>query len=162
MKAVIEAAKESFLQAKGRMERALASTPDDKLTWSPSPSSRNTLAIVAHSASALHSITEMLDGRPFGTPTTAEADKDFREWENQFTTREAVAELFEKNSHKYLTFIDNLSEDRYGELVTLPFGLGQAPFFACASAAANHTNDHCAQIDYLQTIYGDQDWHIGR
>lgn len=162
MKEAITSAREAFVQAKGRMERALAATPDDKLTWSPSPSSRNTLALVAHSASALHSITEMLDGRPFGTSTTAEADKDFREWEKQFVSREQVLELFEANSQYFLNFIDNLPEDRYGDMVTLPFGLGQAPLFACASAAANHTNDHCAQIDYLQTIYGDQDWHIGR
>ena len=26
--------------------------------------------------------------------------------------------------------------------------------------AAYHTHGHVAQMDYIQTIYGDQDWHM--
>ena len=40
MNEVIEEAKAEYLQAKERLIKALATTPDDRINWSPSPTSR--------------------------------------------------------------------------------------------------------------------------
>ena len=34
------------------------------------------------------------------------------------------------------------------------------PMSAGVTFAAYHTHGHVAQMDYIQTIYGDQDWHM--
>ena len=44
---------------------------------------------------------------------------------------------------------------------TLPFGLGQAPLGYFMTMGAAHTQGHIPQIEYIQTLYGDHDWHTG-
>ena len=161
MSEVIQGAKQEFERSRDRMMGLLAETPDERLNWSPSPTARTPLAIVAHSAMSLHHVTEMLKGRPFGVPTTADAEKGFREAEREFTTRAQVQSLFEKNSEAYLAWIEALSEAGLNDPITFPFGLGQGQVRHGISAPARHTEAHIAQLEYIQTIYGDQDWHIG-
>jgi len=161
MSELIQDAKRDFEQSRGRMIGLLKDTPDDKLHWSPSPTARSPLALVAHAAMSIHHITEMLKGRPFGGTTTAIADKAFRQAEQEFTSRADVVALFEKNAAEYLAWIDALSEDALDDPITFPFGLGVGAVRHGLSAPARHTEAHIAQLEYVQTIYGDQDWHIG-
>jgi hypothetical protein len=160
MSEVIQSAKQEFERSRDRMMGLLKDTPDDKLNWSPSPTSRTPLAIVTHSAMAIHSITEMLKGRPFGVPTTATADKGFREEEQPFTSRSEVVALFEKNSAEYVAWIDALTEEGLNDPITYPFGLGTGTVLYGLCAAARHTEAHIGQLEYVQTVYGDQDWHL--
>ena len=155
----IERAKTDFLRAKQLLCDALETTPDDRVNWSPSATSRTPIQLVAHAASALEHIREMLNGHTFAIPTTAEADKFFRESEQQFRTREQVLLLLEENSTAYLQFLDTLTPEALGTSVEMPFGLGKAPMSAALSAAIDHTKWHASQIDYIQTIYGDRVWH---
>src|ERR1051326_1366867 len=108
----IEKAKANFTRVKERMSHLLELTPEDKLNWSPSPSARTPLQIVAHSAEAIKNIHGFLEGHPFDIENTARADQFFREWEKQFTSRQQVVELFERNSSAYLSFLDSLSQER--------------------------------------------------
>jgi hypothetical protein len=160
MQEVIENAKAQFLMAKDRLSRALANTPDDRINWSPSPSARTPIHQVAHSARSIKHILEQMSGTPFAIPTTAEADHDFREWEQQFNTREQVLDLLERNSAEYLAYLDALTPDKLDTMAKMPFGLGEAPVRGWLEAPPAHTNYHTAQIEYMQTIYGDQDWHL--
>ena len=161
MSDLIQGAKQEFEQSRRRMLGLLADTPDDKLNWSPSPSARTPLALVAHSALSIRHVTEMLKGRPFGTSTTAVADKGFREEEQAFTSRDEVVALFEKNAAEYLEWIDALPEEGLDAPITFPFGLGVGTVRHGITAPARHTESHIAQLEYIQTIYGDHDWHIG-
>ncbi len=161
MSEVIQGAKLEFERSRNRMLALLAEMPDDKLNWSPSPTARTPLAVVAHAGMSLHHITEMLKGRPFGDSTTAIAQKGFRESELEFTTRAQVQELFEKNAAAFIDWIDTLTEEGLNDPITFPFGLGQGTVLHDISAPARHTEAHIAQLEYIQTIYGDQDWHIG-
>src|SRR5207253_4309919 len=63
MEDVISQAKADFLRAKQLISRALATTPDDRINWSPSPSARTPIQQVAHAARAVNSINGFLDGR---------------------------------------------------------------------------------------------------
>lgn len=161
MAETIQRAKQEFERSRDRMMGLLKDTPDDKLNWAPSPTARTPLAIVAHAAMSLHNITEMLKGRPFGATTNALADVGFRQEEGQFKSRAQVVELFEKNSAEYVSWIDGLAEEGLGEPITFPFGLGTGTVLDGLSAAARHTEAHIAQLEYVQTIYGDHDWHFG-
>jgi hypothetical protein len=157
----VEEAKTSFVQAKDRLIHGLNTTPDDRLNWSPSPSSRTPIQIVAHAANSVKHIHDMLDGRVFHIPTTAEAEKFHRSNEKAYTTREAVLELLEANGSAYLEWLDAMTPDQFGATAEMPFKLGFMPVSTAIGAQAQHMTWHAAQLDYIQTIYGDQDWHIG-
>lgn len=161
MSELIQGAKHEFERSRDRMMGLLKDTPDDRLNWSPSPSARTPLAIVAHAAMSIHSITEMLKGRPFGVSTTAVADEGFRQAEQSFTSRAEVVALFEKNSAEFAEWIDTFTEAGLYDPITFPFGLGTGTVRHGITAPARHTEAHIAQLEYVQTIYGDHDWHMG-
>jgi len=160
MENTIEQAKASLQQAKGRLIHVLAMTPDDRINWSPSPTSRTPIQVVVHAAEAVKNIKEMMNGNPFTVPNTTEADKGFREAEKAFSTREEVLGLFEKHCAEYEEFLNRLDSSQLDSMITLPFGMGQAPIGMALTFIPMHTNNHVAQIEYIQTIYGDLDWHM--
>lgn len=101
----------------------------------------------------------MLNGRPFEASSTAEADTFFREHDRQFTSREQVLGLLEENCAAYERWLDALAPEALAGTVELPFGSGRACLAEALSFAPGHTNWHTAQINYIQTIYGDHIWH---
>ncbi|MBX3117594.1 MAG: DinB family protein [Fimbriimonadaceae bacterium] len=160
MSDVIDRTKEEFLRAKAGIERALATTPDDRINWSPAPTARTPIQLVAHAAWAVQSMHGMLQGQTFAVPTTAQADREFREWEKPFSTREEVLKLLEENSLAFLNWLENVGEWELDSTITFPFGMGEAPMHTVLPFMAGHIDWHTAQIAYIQTVYGDQDWHM--
>jgi hypothetical protein len=157
----IESTKGNFLHAKASLIKALETTPDDRLNWSPSPTARTPIEIAAHAAGGVKDIFETLDGRTFAVGTPEEAELLFREWEAGFKSREQVVELLEKNADEFVRWLDELTPERLETMVTMPFGMGQVPLGLAITFITMHTRYHIAQIDYVQTIYGDRDWHMG-
>jgi hypothetical protein len=104
-------------------------------------------------------MTNIISGTRFPVLTTAEADRGFREHERQFTSREQTLELLEKNSVAYLAWLDQCTPEHLDRIVELPFGMGSIPAAHMLPFMAGHINNHTAQIEYIQTIYADQDWH---
>jgi hypothetical protein len=156
----IERAKNEFLQAKSGILHALATTPDDKLNWSPSPTSRSALHQVVHAAHSISHIHGFLSGTPFDAPTPDVADRGFRESEKPYTQRDEVVSLLETNAGSFVAWLDALQPEALGTLVETPFGMGAVPIELGITFPAMHTRWHHAQIDYIQTIYGDLDWHM--
>src|SRR5947209_12007731 len=70
------AAKDRFLQVRGQLIAIFERVPIDRQAWSPSPTARSPIAIVAHCAEAINNITQMIRGNRFGL-TTVEADELF-------------------------------------------------------------------------------------
>ena len=160
MQDTIGQVKADFLRARADMERALAETPDDRINWSPSLTSRTPLAIAAHMAFTVKSINEMMDGTPYPAETTAIADKEFLDWERHFTTREKVLALLDANSSAYIAWLDALTPEQFESTVRAPFNLGSVPVSVAIAFPAGQLRWHTAQIHYIQTIYGDRDWHL--
>lgn len=158
MENIIPEAKAEFIRAKGRMAHALATTPDDKINWSPGSCARTPLQQVVHGAMGISVIQDMIDGKPFPYADIVEADTAWRAAEKEFTTREQVLGLLEQNSGDYLAWLDTLTSEQLASTLQLPFG--SFPMAAAITFAADHLRNHAAQIDYIQTIYGDRDWHI--
>ena len=45
-------------------------------------------------------------------------------------------------------------------MVDMPFGLEPMPVAVVITFPTFHTRSHIPQIEYIQTIYGDRDWHM--
>ena len=153
----VEEAKAEFLQVHEALLRSLETTPDDRLHWAPSSTARTIAQQVAHCAHAIGMIEAQIRGEAFRHRTTDEADRAFRDWEQSFSTREELAALVKAQCDSYTSYLDSLSEAELEGFWVLPFGLGLAPRSATLSVPALHTRSHIAQIDYIQTIYGDRD-----
>lgn len=160
MEDIIASTKTEFLRAKDQMAHALATTPDDKLNWSPSATARTPIQQVAHGANAISGIQGMLAGKPFPFTNLSEFDAAMRAEEKEFSTRDAVLSLLEQNSAEYLAWLDMLTPEQLASMVQLPFGPA-LPTSVCITFAADHLRHHVAQMGYIQTIYGDHDWHMG-
>ncbi|MDQ2686313.1 MAG: DinB family protein [Armatimonadota bacterium] len=160
MQNTIDQVKMRLLRAKQGLIHALDTTPDNRINWSPSPSSRTPIQQIAHAAWAVQSIHGTLDGRMFATETMEQADKEFREWEQQFSAREDVLNLLEQNCSNYTIWLDGLTPERFYAKVEMPFKLGAMPIADAVGFPADQIIWHTAQLGYIQTIYGDLDWHM--
>ena len=155
----IEGAKANFIQAKQGFLKNYSEVPEDKKTWAPSSTARSAKDILFHTAWAISSIHGMLKGTPFGGPSTAAADIEFREAEAACPSSEEALNALETHSRNLLDWMDTLTPSYLEKLVEAPFGLGSVPVAIAIGFPAMHTNHHTAQLEYLQTIYGDRVWH---
>lgn len=159
MEDIISQTKAQFVRTKERMAHALATTPNDKLQWSPSATARTPLQQVAHGAMSISGIQGMLVGKPFPYADTAEYDTVLRVAEKEFATREQVLGLLEQTSSEYLAWLDTLTPEQFASTVHPPFG-SPVPMAIGITFPVYHLSSHIAQMDYIQTIYGDHDWHM--
>ena len=159
MEDTISQAKAELVRARDRMARALASTRDDRINWSPSSTARTPLQEVAHAAMAISGIQGMLAGAPFPYGGPDEFDAALRLAEKEFTTRAQVLSLLERNTADYLAWLDALTPELLASTVHPPFG-PPSPVAVGITFAAYHLSAHVAQMDYIQTIYGDHEWHM--
>ncbi len=155
----IQESKQIFQMSVDRIKRILEKTPDNRLLWSPAPTARTPLAQVVHAATSISNIHNIMMGTPYETPTREEADAEFLAIERGITTREEALALLDKNSAALIAWLDQLSLERLSDMVPLPFDLGEAPLEFMLMMPAWHTNDHAAQLDYIQTCYGDRSWN---
>jgi hypothetical protein len=155
----VEQAKQEFLRTKARLERLFEETPEDRINWSPSPSARTPVRLVAHSAMAIGYITQQMSGQPFDLTLEA-ADRHFREYEAGFSTRDQALSALNESSDKLLNLYESLTPERLDQVAQLPFGLGHMPVSMWLTVPARHTESHIAQLEYIQSIYGDLDWHL--
>ncbi len=156
--AIVTEAKAEFSRAKDRLTHNLETTPDDRINWSPSPTSRTPIEIVVHASMGTAGIHGMLQGKPFPFSGTAELDAHSRSEEKGFTTREQVLGHLEKTSGEYLAWLDTLTPEDVASTWEAPFG--SFPMSNAITFAADHLRNHAGQIEYIQTIYGDRDWHM--
>ena len=159
MEDTIAQAKAEYMLAKEQIMQSLATTPDDRLRRAPSATARTPLQLTAHAASAVSSIVGMLSGEPFPFAGTGEFDASMRLAEEEYTTREQVLTLLECCSTEYLIWVEALTPEQIGSTITLPFG--PMPMAVGITLPADHMRYHTAQLNYLQTISGDRDWHMG-
>ncbi len=149
-----------YTRASGRVEQCLSTTPDERLHWSPSESARSPFAIAAHCGFAVSAMTKTLSGAvpPRDGVSTAHMDEWLREQESRVTTREQViAALHEANS-EHVAWLKSLTPEVVEGTANL--GLGAMPMKLAVHIVAGHLHDHAAQMEYIQTIYGDREWRM--
>ncbi len=154
----VEGAKAEFNRAKDRVNKCLESTPDDKINWSPSATARTPIEAAAHSAMSISGMQGWLAGQPFPFESMAALDEYCRNEEKNFKTREQVNELMEKNSQAFLEFLDGLNEEKLAS--TFETQMGNFPMMVAITFPADHLRGHAAQMEYIQTVYGDREMHM--
>ena len=158
MNDIISAAKAEFSKAQARMTQCLVATPDEKVNWSPSPTSRTPIQLVAHAAMGTQGMSGVLQGHPFPFADFAEMDVTMRANEKLITSREAALALLESTSKDFLAWLDTLTAEQLTESAQSPFP--PIPLASAITFAADHIRGHSAQFEYLQTIYGDMEFRM--
>lgn len=156
--AAIDQCKKTTLENKHRFETTLSFVPDDKIGFKPSDTARSALQLAAHVAFSNDSFAMIIRRE---MPTSGDLSEVFRkqqEAEAAITTRaEAIAKL-EDSTNAVLAAIDTINDETIG--VDVPTPVFTAPMTFWMYLPARHLDNHAAQIDYLQTIWGDMEWHM--
>jgi hypothetical protein len=158
---VIESTQAELIGTKNRMLQLLHETPADRVNWKPTPTGRSIVEIVAHCGHAIENILQQLKGTLFAPDSSAEANRQFLAHDAQFQNATEVEAYLEQKCADYIEFLGTLKPEDLDTICTLPFGLGQAPLGYFMTMGNAHTQGHIAQIEYIQTLYGDHEWHAG-
>ena len=149
--------KDNFQSRASRLAQGLATTPDDRINWSPTPTARTPVEVVAHVATVISTFHQVMMGAPFPDIQMDNFDAILRRQEAQYKTRESAMSLFETNREAYAEWLGQLSPEALATEVEFPFG--KVPMPVAIDMLNDHIVNHTGQLDYIQTIYGDRVWH---
>ncbi|MBV9851451.1 MAG: DinB family protein [Armatimonadetes bacterium] len=155
---LIAQAKEATARAKADLLKTFEFVPEDRLAWSPSPTARTPLWIVAHCGASNAAFAAILRGEPLPMPPDpAEAAALIRAGGRETATRLEAVRSVEDSTADIIRALDAVTAAR---IVTSPESpLGPLPFTVWMQVPAIHMMGHARQLDYLQTIWGDVDYH---
>ena len=134
--------------------------PDDKLHWSPTPTSKSAMRVAAHTALYAGRFAEMIRDRKLPQPENlndwlSERNKE----EEALTTREEMEKVFRQGTEEVLAALDSLSpEEVESSIVSGQFG--STPMKQLMALPGWHATLHAGQIDYLQTCWDDQEIYL--
>ncbi|MEO7714897.1 MAG: DinB family protein [Capsulimonas sp.] len=144
---------------KSQLLKTFAHVPDDKLQWSPTPTCRTPLQIVAHCAYVNGVVAGVLMGETDHARTSVEEGRrQTLEFEAMVMDREQALTLLEKSCADVLGAIATMTAERFVEPMESRFGPIPASFWMLLPST--HMSNHAAQIDYIQTAWGDLDNHF--
>lgn len=136
--------------------RNFSHIPEDKLTWTPSPTAKSALQIGAHTALYAARFAGMIRTQSLPHPDNLEewlADR-VRE-ENAVHTREEVESIFRSGTAEVIAALDALDLSILDK--NLDSGQGWSmPMLQVIGLPEFHAQVHMGQIDFLQTCWGDQ------
>ena len=145
--------------ATDRLAKTFEFVPDGKLKWSPSKTARSALAIVAHCIMANRMFAMMIRGEQISPmPTPEQAHASSRQFEATITDRAEAVRQLEASSQEVVAAIGTMTAKRFGGSPNSPFGPMPMPVWM--SLPGGHMDNHAAQIDYLQTTWGDLTDHM--
>jgi len=135
----------------------LKAIDESKNNVSPGGSARPALHIVAECAAVNGMVAHYLrTGTPAPRPPREERDAH---WKSLDTLEKALAYLDEETNN-LLGALDALDEDTLGDVSDQPLGRPMSRF-AVAELPAVHMAYHDGQLNYLQTLHGDDQMHWG-
>lgn len=155
---------ETISQAKAHAEQACAQllhtfsfVPDDKLNWTPSPTAKSALRIVAHCAVANFGISRPIrNEEPEGSMDFSQMLGMMEAKELEIDTREKAIEALKASTQEVLRSLDMVES-----LDCSPNSLfGPMPMMFWIFLPGRHMMGHAYQVDYLQTVWGDLEFHF--
>lgn len=161
MSKAIELSKLTATQGMDLFLRNFSYVPDDKLTWSPTPTSKSALRIAAHVAVTNGNFAQMIRDRklPTGDEIPGFVERTAAA-ELAITSREEMERVFRENTQAVLDALDTLSDEEYESVLDSGQGWTMSMGFL-ARLAGWHATLHLGQIDYLQTCWDDQQIYTG-
>lgn len=154
----VEQAKQITRDGKQRFLNTFAFVSDDKLTWTPSPTAKSALRIAAHVGVSNQALLGVFSDQPMPKMSGAELHALGERLEAAVKTREQAVALIEETTEAVVAALDKVTPDQVGKMVETPFITAPLGFFMTLFGA--HMSQHAAQIDYLQTIWGDEAFHF--
>jgi hypothetical protein len=149
--------KQAVERAKAQLLTTFEFIPDDKLSWSPSPTAKTPLQIVAHCGGANGAFAAMLRGEGWQLSMDPEEASIQMRAVSDVATREEAVRSVEESAAAVIAALDGVTPDQAGTFIKSAFG--PIPFTFCMTFPADHMAGHARQVDYLQTIWGDQQDH---
>jgi hypothetical protein len=141
--------------------RNFSHVPDDKLQWTPTPTSKSAIRIAAHTALYAARFAKMIRDRKLPNPESLEdwlAERDAEE--KAVTDREEIDRIFRAGTTEVLEALDALSPEDVES--SLDSGQGwSVPMKQLMGLPGFHAVLHTGQIDYLQTCWDDQQVYVG-
>jgi uncharacterized damage-inducible protein DinB len=158
---LIASCKASAVQGMEYFLRNFSFVPDDKLMWTPTPTSKSALQIAAHTAVCTGNFARMMTDRKLPTgdeiPTFV---AQMQTAEVTITSRAEMERIFRQNTEAVLAALDTLTP----EAIETPLENGNGgtmSMTALMNLSGWHATLHAGQIDYLQTCWGDQEIYVG-
>jgi hypothetical protein len=157
----IALAKTSAVTGMNQFLRNFGHVPEDRLHWSPTPTSKTPLQVAAHVALHNFKFAQMIRTREL---LKFESLEEFlaaqRAEEAAIATREQMEATFRAGVEEVLRALDTLSPADLD--LVLDSGQGwSSTMRALIELPGWHATLHLGQIDYLQTCWGDQEIYVG-
>ncbi|MBA3726455.1 MAG: DinB family protein [Armatimonadetes bacterium] len=159
MESLIASCKESAVRGMEIFLKTFSFVPDEKLNWTPSPTAKSAIRIAAHTALYAGTFAKMIRDRKLPTDDIPAFVARLNAAEEAVARRAEMESLFRQNTDEVIAALDTLSPEAIG--TTLDTSLGWSmPMTFLMNLPGMHAMSHAAQIDYLQTCWGDQDVHF--
>src|SRR5437763_10080811 len=160
MESLVASCKESAVQGMEHFLKVFSFVPDDKLTWTPTPTAKSAIRIAAHTALYAGIFARMITDRKLpGSDTLPEWLAQRNAAEAAITSRTEMESIFRKGTAEVIAALDSLTPEAIG--TSLESGLGWSmPMTFLMNLPGMHTTLHTGQIDYLQTCWDDQEVHF--
>jgi uncharacterized damage-inducible protein DinB len=160
MESLVASCKESAVWGMEHFLKVFSFVPDDKLTWTPTPTAKSAIRIAAHTALYAGIFARMIEERKLP------ASDNLTEWlaqrnaeEAAISSRTEMESIFRKGTDEVIAALDSLTPEAIG--TALESGLGWSmPMTFLMNLPGTHAMGHTGQIDYLQTCWGDQEVHF--
>ncbi len=160
MESQIESCQKLAVEGMEEFLKTFSFVPDDKLTWTPTPTAKSAIRIAAHTALYARRFAQMIETRKLPITETLEAWIDERDAEEiAITNREDIEAIFRQGTDEVLAALAALTPELIAQ--PLDFGVGYSPPMEfLMNLPGMHAISHAAQIDYLQTCWDDQEMHF--
>lgn len=161
MEGMVAESKRSAVQGMEMFLRNFSYVPDDRLSWTPTPTSKSAIRIAAHTALYAGRFARMIRERKL--PVVG----DLAEWlaqrnaeEEAVTCRQEVERIFRAGTKEVLDALDCLTADDLTSSLDSGQGWSMSMTFLM-NLPGWHATLHTGQIDYLQTCWGDEEIYVG-
>ncbi|MBW3635453.1 MAG: DinB family protein [Armatimonadetes bacterium] len=146
-------------QGKDGLLRTFNAVPDDKLDWKPLDAGRSVLDLVGEAAQTPAMVHGIIDMQTQVPDSIGEMFGQMRAQRAGWSKADVMQHL-ETNHGALIAAIEGLSEEDLGRIVTMPMGGGMTmPLAAWMMMAYRTYISRFAQINYIQTLYGDTEMH---
>ena len=159
LKETIAQCQERTQRGAERLLKTFSFVPDDKVAWSPAKTARTPLAILAHCCMTNRMFAKVIRGEAMTPmPSHEEIGALSQQFEATIRDRAEAVRQMESSRDEVVAALASLTAERFATTPESPFG--PRPMSLWVSMPGLHMGSHAAQIDYLQTIWGDMVGHM--
>lgn len=143
---------------KDGLVRTFSAVPDDKLAWKPLDNGRTALDLFGEAAQTAATVEQLVTSRGEIKPSR-ETMQQLAPQRAAWSKQDALDAL-ETNHSALLKAIETLSDEELAQPITLAMGGGMTmPLAGWTMMAYRTYTSRFAQINYIQTLYGDMESH---